>query len=247
MKWGRLFLIIATLAAGSQARADVPAEHGMLLFGDKVAYASHLPMFHAPHGYQVILKLSLERLGKSHALSKYAAAKAAGHTLFTLVPQVLDLTQVIDGTLKAFQAAIYDGHFEQGGKSLGLVDVSVAKLIFAAKLNPHARARPSEQYLVFGENGSYFAAHLIGGKPSFDAIVSVTQPQKLNLPTCRTRACPDPTSTPVADAELPLTLSAVTSGTPAAGDSLHQAATPYVSLNADIASVLYLESDELSK
>ena len=52
--------LLGLLVSGSMANADVPTTHGMLLFGNETVYASHLPMFHSPHDYQLILELDLE-------------------------------------------------------------------------------------------------------------------------------------------------------------------------------------------
>ena len=43
----------------SHARASEPAFHGMVLFGNKTHYISHLPMYHSPHDYQVVAQVSL--------------------------------------------------------------------------------------------------------------------------------------------------------------------------------------------
>ena len=55
----KILLITALLGGAFNAQADRPSVHGMLLFGKENLYASHLPMFHAPHDYQVIFKLNL--------------------------------------------------------------------------------------------------------------------------------------------------------------------------------------------
>src|SRR5258708_2218861 len=104
MKTITLILAASALLAGTLAQSDPPATHGMLLFGNQVTYASHLPMFHAPHDYQVIMKLSLESLPHSQTLVSYEKLKANGVTFFTLEPQKVDLTQVINGTKKTLSA-----------------------------------------------------------------------------------------------------------------------------------------------
>ena len=57
------FFFISYAAWGQHsipASEDKPATHGMLIFGTNKIYASHLPMFHSPHNYQVILELDLD-------------------------------------------------------------------------------------------------------------------------------------------------------------------------------------------
>src|SRR4030095_17245252 len=48
----------------SGASTDRPSVHGMLIFGTEKIYASHLPLFHAPHNYQIILELELDSSSK---------------------------------------------------------------------------------------------------------------------------------------------------------------------------------------
>jgi hypothetical protein len=36
-----------------------PAVHGMLVVGEGQLFLSHLPMFHAPHDYQIIMEVRL--------------------------------------------------------------------------------------------------------------------------------------------------------------------------------------------
>jgi hypothetical protein len=235
--------IVLLTASGGTARADHPAVHGMLLFGDNADYASHLPMFHSPHDYQLLLKLNLEDQAGEKTLVSYQAAKKNTTEYFTLVPETMDLTKVINGTKTTFTAKIYQGHFERGGKELGVVKVGVEKIIFSAKLN--GQASPSQtKYLVFGESGEYFAAHLIQGKPSFDAILNVDQPYVLNQNSCRRRLCPDGEMVPVLDSSLPISLNVtqLQKDIPSAGEYLgHLGGT-----QARIQKLLYLEEEELA-
>lgn len=231
-------LILTSLIWSPAVRADQPAAHGMLLFGQEAVYASHLPMFHAPHDYQVILKLGLQD-GKT--LAAYEAAKKSFSGIFTLVPGVMDLSAVISGAKTEFSAEIFKGHFEQGGVSLGKLNVSVEQVIYSSKLNAQPSGEPSK-YLVFGSGGEYFAAHLIDGKPNFDAILSVTHPYHVFVPHCRTRNCADPVTTPIADSQLPLTLDAFSADKPQAGETLGQS----FGVLADVLKVIYMEEADLA-
>jgi hypothetical protein len=75
------------LLAGSAAAADVTyGEHGMALFGGKEGlYASHLPMFHAPHDYQVVLQVHVADPATDAALRKRLDGKTA---LWTIAPKI---------------------------------------------------------------------------------------------------------------------------------------------------------------
>jgi hypothetical protein len=158
----------------------------MLVFGDKVTYASHLPMFHHPHDYQLVMKIEFKAPAGSSplTLSTYEQLKAQGKTLFTIEPEVMDLSKVMSGTITSFEANLYDGHFERGGKNLGPVIVNVKTFLVNKKLNP-AEAEKNE-YLLFGEQAEFFLVHLINGKPSFDLVAKSSQmsrgPVTLTLP-----------------------------------------------------------------
>lgn len=241
----KIFKLLSTLFLiwTANARADKPAVHGMLLFGSQKTYASHLPMFHAPHDYQVVLELSLQPAADATALALYEALKTTTKGYFTLVPKPFDLTKVIDGTLKAFSADVYQGHFERNGQNLGTVEVQVEKVIYAAKLNPNAAPRPKESYIVFGDAGEYFAIHKIVSRPDFDAVVTVQEPMFINLPECRKRFCPEDPPAPPPVITFPLALPALSQPglLPQTGDFLGSVAQPY----SKITSVIYTEQDDL--
>ncbi len=239
-------LLFLTALTTNLVRADTPATHGMLLFGDQVTYASHLPMFHSPHDYQLIMKLTLTNLPRSETIKSYENFKKRGETFFTLVPEVMDLSQIINGAKTGFSASIYKGHFERGGQSLGVVKVRVEKVIFSKKLDGSKAPADSDQYLLFGETGEYFAVHLIQGKPSFDEILKVSQPYELEFSHCRTRVCADPPKNLISDALLPITVTDQESDSgshlPVMGGQIGEMNGPIV----DVLKVIYIEEAELA-
>ena len=245
MKKLLLLIAIFTTNLGS-ARADIPSIHGMLLFGQETNYASHLPMFHAPHDYQLLMELEFKEVTGSKALELYAELKKEEHKLFTLVPEKMDLSLVISGEKSNFSAHIFKDHFERGGENLGAVQVKVSKIIFSDTLDPDKTTNSQEEYFVFGKEGEYFAAHVIGGAPNFDAIVSVEKPYHLDFPHCRTRVCDDVKKKPVKDDSLPLTLGMTAVEEPyklpKVGDSLGFFFGPMTSIQ----EILYFEEAELS-
>lgn len=198
----KLFLTTILLCGSLIARADKPATHGMLVFGKQAIYASHLPMYHAPHDYQLLLKIKLVDQGNQE-ISKLYTGVLDSTKMFTLVPEKMDLTQIIDGTKTSFLSTLVEGHFEKGGKALGSVQVQVEKIIFSKKLDPSEKEE-SLDYIYFGEGGEYFAAHLIKGAPSFDSILKMGKAYYLKEHHCRTRACSEPSVKPVTDAALPM-------------------------------------------
>lgn len=46
--------LVAQSEHGHIHYTDKPSVHGMTLMGTELIYASHLPMFHTPHDYQII-------------------------------------------------------------------------------------------------------------------------------------------------------------------------------------------------
>lgn len=174
------FILAGILVALGCARADQPATHGMLIFGKSAIYASHLPMFHAPHDYQVLLRLKFKAALSSDAVAKFERLRPTSQ-YFTLVPEPLDLTKITSGFTTLFRSALYEGHFERGGRYLGDVEVKVEQVLYAKKLNPNVTPA-TLKHVVFGEGGEYFAVHLIQSGPSFDEILKVSAPSVSFLP-----------------------------------------------------------------
>jgi len=251
LKFVLLSLILSLM--GQIGRADPMAVHGMFVFGERDTYLSHLPMFHAPHDYQVILKVSFQ---SSHTNHIYQRLNHTTDSTFTLVPQPMDLTEVIAGTKTSFTADLYDGHFERGGKKLGSLVVDIEKIIVAAKLDAD-RVHPEDtRFIAFGERGEYFVAHLIDGKPSFDFIANSNQPIIFdNFSGCRTRICKPEDQGPfrdlVLDSTLPVVISqpatSQTSEVPANNSRIgaNPATTSY-GYFVDLQDVIYVEEEELS-
>ena len=241
MKLGIALSIALSLA--SSAFAETSAVHGMLIFGEKVTYGSHLPMFHSPHNYQSILKLNLQDSAKSQALLLFKRAKALGKTLFTLAPEPFEFSKIMDGSLKQFKGELYEGHFEKDGINLGQVKVTIEKNIYSSEiqLSQPGEGPLSESYLLFGSSGEYFGLHLIQNKPSFDAVVQINQPYRVSL-FCGRRDCSELTPKPISDQKLPIKVS-TTQITPQAGQTLGQPRDAV----ADIQSVVYLSNEDLSQ
>lgn len=56
-----LLFVFKTTSAQHVHYPDKPNTHGMLLMGMEIVYAEHLPMFHQPHDYQIILELEFSK------------------------------------------------------------------------------------------------------------------------------------------------------------------------------------------
>jgi hypothetical protein len=173
MRWLVWIVVVAcsTPRASSVApRNDAPEVHGMALFGESTVYASHLPMFHAPHDYQVVLELALAKDPR--------VDRAQLHT-FAPAPFVLARAEQIgfEMTIEVFR-----GHFERGGTSLGTTTARVVRVLRFAPLVA-ATPRPMQpRFLVFGTASEAWAVHVITTKPDFDQIVRVTVPAGMSVP-----------------------------------------------------------------
>ncbi len=154
---------------------DPPATHGMLVFGDREIYFSHLPMFHNPHDYQVIMKIELP--ARPQAVY-FADAKTHPHEIYTFVPKPMVLPDIIAQKIN-FAGDLYRGHFEQGGTILlHDVEAKISNVIMFRKFAPAASHPPQLQYVFFGQtrdhNGEGWAAHVIAHAPDFDHILKIT-------------------------------------------------------------------------
>lgn len=240
-----LLAFLISFGSFLNAKADIPSVHGMLMFGDKKIYASHLPMFHIPHNYQVILEISIENATRSQTFAYYESLKASGSEQFTLEPEVMDLTRIISGEKTSFGAKLYKGHFERGGTLLGSVKVKVEKVVFSKTLDTNEASNGAD-YLFFGAGDEYFAAHVIQGQPGFDQILQIAHPNWGRVPACRTRLCEtEPVQTPAMDSNFPKVITQATMEDPLQlkpGSFLGA----FDGFNSSVLKVLYTEVDELS-
>lgn len=151
---------------------DKPSTHGMMLMGNEKVYASHLPMFHSPHDYQIILLLEFSQ----ESQAKYMADKKENpnETVYTLEPETFVLPEMVNIT-KKFKANIYRGHFERGGKKImENIAVSIQQIIYFKKFDTKDTKPKKLQYILFGNSQEQFLAHVISAKPDFDENLSVS-------------------------------------------------------------------------
>jgi hypothetical protein len=148
--------------------------HGMALFGGKDGlYASHLPMFHAPHDAQVVLRIRFE----DPALDRVMRERLDGKTaLWTLDPERFALPRLAPGAaqpLAGFAADVVEGHFEQGGVARHRqARIAVDEVILYRPLEPAPTVRSVSRYLPVGR----FMVKLIDSRPDFDHIVLLQRP-----------------------------------------------------------------------
>jgi hypothetical protein len=171
-----LLALLALLAVPAPTLAAGPTygEHGMALFGGKDGlYASHLPMFHAPHDYQVVLQLHVADARVDAALKRRLDGKTA---LWTVAPEKFDLDRLSPGAtvpLRQFKADLVLGHFEQGGKTqYSAATLVVDNVLLYRQLSPEVKKISTATYVQIGNGNQRFLIKNIDSRPDFDHIVS---------------------------------------------------------------------------
>lgn len=160
---------------------DRVAVHGMLLFGEKTVYLSHLPLFGTttPHRYQVILEVTLTKAG-SDAQAAYVQDRRRhpGTKIYTFEPEpfVLPDLNSKDQPRRSFNGTIFRGHFERNGVAINEdVTATVTRVIHFREFDPAAAGLSQLEYFLFGKSQELFLAHLITKPPDFDQIVPVAK------------------------------------------------------------------------
>lgn len=143
----------------------------MLIMGTDKVYAEHLPMFHTPHDYQIILELELSKSD----LNAYRKDRMIhqGELVYTIEPETFVLPEMVNDT-KVFKANVYRGHFERDGvRFLDTIKVKIKKVIYHKQFDKNQERPERLQYILFGNNKEYFLSHLISKKPDFNEILAV--------------------------------------------------------------------------
>src|SRR5690349_11140868 len=83
---------------------DPPGDHGFFMFGDKVLYISHMPMFTVEkHMYQVVLRVTLP----DEVMGPYRADRFASAWNLTNSDDVFTLPQIKDGSLTSYSVDVF--------------------------------------------------------------------------------------------------------------------------------------------
>lgn len=203
LQCARVVLLLVALAGAapgaaagdaSSIRASAPSAHGvhgMLLFGGHDAlFASHLPMFHAPHDMQVVVRITLDDAALERTLGETLRREPA---VWTLLPEPFDLRRLAPGAdtpLRGFRAQIVEGHFERGGVFRHRdVAVRVMAVPVFRDLDPALRTAPVLEYLrIAAHPGAreQFLLLRIDARPGADHVLALqpgrrAAPQTLRL------------------------------------------------------------------
>lgn len=189
-------LTVAGFASTRDARAqgeDPPNTHNMLVVGERTLFLSHLPMFdgldkiktsfRSPHRYQVLLEARFSNQGKDVTDLYFKDRQAHPDTrIYTLTPTPEEFvitrlfTPAKQPRLSAFNAMVFRGHLEQGGKPIpGLEKTSVRsnRIVHGRMFEPQAKKSTELEYILFGKGTELYLAHAIFAPPDFDHVLSV--------------------------------------------------------------------------
>lgn len=159
-----LLVIAATANSAQQHQHSLVGSHGMVLFQDQEQqlYVSHLPLYYRPHDHQIVYKVSIT--GDTNV------NKLLEQGMVTVLPDVFDLSVLLQGKPLSINTKFYQGHFERGGKQ-----VEQHKLIFTEPVYLRAvkknGIKPKSQFDIVqvSEQQSLYI-HQIEQSPSFDLL-----------------------------------------------------------------------------
>lgn len=133
--WLMLLCISSPLWACLHASHGI---HGMVVLQvENQLIASHLPFPAGKHAHQIVLQISSD-------MPELVQQALKEKRLVTLEPQPFALKDLQQGKLISFNAQVYLGHFERGGKDIGTVTVQVQQ-----KLLDKAVGQVAEQDAVY--------------------------------------------------------------------------------------------------
>jgi hypothetical protein len=146
----------------------------MLVVGLDSILASHLPMFHPPHDFQLLAHVELDQ-----AETYRSDRRESGEPVYTLDPEDFSWKDLLRVDSKppvrtSFTADVYRGHFEREGTMIiegARVDVSDVR--FFAQLAASEAPSRHLTYRGVGGGDELFLAHEIRGAPNFDHVVHV--------------------------------------------------------------------------
>ena len=169
--------------------------HGMVLFGGKNGlFASHLPMFHAPHDGHVVIALQIASPAIDAAMRTRLTKTPA---LWTLVPEEFELARLAPhaaSPLSEFKADIVEGHFERGGKTIYAgVTVRVIRTDRYIRLDPKAKPATAAHYMPIGQGRTWFLVKEVQARPDFDHIVMLSATHAPTAITVSVRGIARPT------------------------------------------------------
>lgn len=155
--------------------------HGFLVVGQATLFLSHLPMFMAPHDYQVVLQVSM-RSADFDPREKYLADQAASKsTVYTFKPEELSLIEFVSADADrlprvTMNGSLFRGNFfvKEGPEFAKNVTAMVDRIIHFRQYTPTVMPEGPLEYLYFGRGTDTFLARYVTRPPDFDQMLSAT-------------------------------------------------------------------------
>jgi hypothetical protein len=140
-------------------------------------YVSHLPMFSAPHDFQVIVRVG----GKAADTYGDFVAHFGLDPIFTFQPEPFSIDELDPSApggpaRTSFAGDLFRGHFERGGSKIAAdARFEVEQVIhFRRFRSGGSRDKGQLRYLCFGQPDAAHLAHLVEGPPpDFDQVLQV--------------------------------------------------------------------------
>lgn len=233
--FGLLCLSLATFFASAESLQDNTGKsagwgsHGMAVFGGHEGlYASHLPMFHAPHDTQVVIRFHVQDQAIDAQLRH---ALASNPELWTLDPEEFDLLSLAPGhtnPLKEFTARFVQGHFERGGEERFTGQTAIIdEVILFRRLTATEHKLTQGRYHLIGKVREHFLIKEIDRRPDFDLIVALKPSASLGL------HFPSIVKLPSQDMQVPSDM------------SLNRMLLRQIGPDVSVRKVLYFETEDL--
>ena len=162
--------------------SDPAAYHEFGMFGESRVYLSHYPMYHSIHAYQVILETKLLKGGRDWSPALRRDQKAHADRSYTLSPSRKGspvTRRRADWSLPSYmkKGRAFNADVHWGGdvnQFLGRdVTTKITSVVHFRRFREDDPRSPELRYIIFGQPGDLYLAHLISARPDFDQIVSV--------------------------------------------------------------------------
>ena len=175
---GLLIACWAPVAAAQHAAHDSTfGSHGMVLFGERGQFLSHLPLYRPPHDWQMLLRVQLGADSATSIPDPVAALRAdraaSGEVLYTIEPEEFAHSALETDSPFVFRATVFRGHFERGGVPV------IRGALFRLDTVLHRRrlhrdgGPPMNKFLLARDSAEAYLLHYLTGAPNFEQIMAV--------------------------------------------------------------------------
>lgn len=159
-----LLVIAVSVNSAQQHQHSLVGSHGMVLFQDQdqQVYASHLPLYYHPHDHQIVYKVAITENNKVNKLLKQG--------MVTVLPDVFDLSVLLQGKPFSIGTKFYQGHFERGGKQVAQHKLTFTEPVYLRAVKQGGVKSKSQFDIVRVSEQQSLYIHQIEQAPSFDLL-----------------------------------------------------------------------------